>query len=127
MISPIEESTEIQAVPSSALPEETSPKAGKVTRPRVEFEGRYWITDLTAEAKVTESGIGTDIDFKDDLGLKDENFPDVRFTWYTGPKSKLRLAYTQVAYDGDKNIEETIEFGGETYTAGTRVITDLDV
>jgi len=127
VISPIEESTEIQAAPSLPQPEETSRKAEKVTRPRVEFEGRYWITDLTAKAKVTESGIGTGIDFKDDLGLKDENFPDARFTWYTGPNSKLRLAYNQVAYDGDENIERTIEFGGSIYPVGTRVITDLDI
>lgn len=94
---------------------------------KVEFEGRYWITDLTAKAKVTENNIGTDVDFKADLGLKDKNFPEGRFTWYTGPKSKLRLAYTQISYSGDKNVERIIEFGGETYTVGTRVITDLDV
>jgi len=94
---------------------------------QVEFEGHYWITDLTAEAKVTENDIGTDIDFKADLGLEDKNFPDGRFTWYTGPKSKLRLAYTQISYSGDKNVERTIEFGGETYHVGTRVITGLDV
>lgn len=94
---------------------------------KVEFEGRYWITGLTAKAKVTEDGIGTDIDFKADLGLKDKNFPEGRFTWYTGPKSKLRFAYTQISYSGDKNAERTIEFGGETYAVGTRVITDLDV
>jgi hypothetical protein len=94
---------------------------------RVEFEGRYWITDLTAEAKVTEEGIGTEIDFQDDLGLGDENFPEGRFTWYPGPNSKIRLAYTQIAYDGDKNAKRTIEFAGETYTVGTRVITDLEL
>jgi hypothetical protein len=94
---------------------------------KVEFEGRYWITDLTARAKVTENDVGTDIDFKTDLGLKDKNFPDGRFTWYTGPKSKLRLAYTRISYSGDKNVERTIEFGGEIYNVGTRVITDFDV
>jgi len=127
VISPSEENTGVQAAPSLSQPDETLRKAEKETGPRVEFEGRYWITDLTAKAKVTESGIGTDIDFKADLGLKDENFPDVRFTWYTGPKSKLRLAYTQVAYSGAKNVERTIEFNGKTYVVGTRVITDLDV
>jgi len=25
---------------------------------KVEFEGRYWITDLTAKAKVTENDVG---------------------------------------------------------------------
>jgi len=125
--SPIEERAEGQAAPSLFQQEETIRKAERETGVKVEFEGRYWITDFTAEAKVTESGIGTDIDLKGDLGLKDENLPDVRFTWYTGPKSKLRLAYSQVAYSGDETIERTIEFAGETYTIGSRVITDFDV
>jgi len=94
---------------------------------KVEFEGRYWITGLTCTAKVTDNGVGTDINFKSDLGLKNKNFPDGRFTWYTGPNSKLRLAYTQISYSGDKDVEKTIEFGGKTYIDGTRVLTDLDV
>ncbi len=127
VIYPIEERAETQAAPPVSQPEKTLPRAEKRPAPKVEFEGRYWITDLTAKAKVTESRIGTEFDFKDDLGLKDENLPDGRFTWHTGPHSKLRLAYTQVAYSGDKNIERTIEFDGQTYPVGTRVITDLDV
>jgi hypothetical protein len=94
---------------------------------KVELEGRYWITDLSAKAKVTEDNIGTEVNFKDDLGIGDENFPEGRFTWYTGPNSKLRFAYTQISYSGDKNVKRTIEFGGEIYTVGTRVITDLDL
>jgi len=103
---------------------------------KVEFEGRYWITDLTARAKVIENDVGTDIDFNDigtdvdfktDFGFKDENFLDGRFTWYMGPRSKLRFAYTQISYSGDKNLKRTIEFGGEIYDEGTRVITELDV
>ena len=127
VISPIEEQAEILADASTFQQEGNIRKAERETRVKVELEGRYWITDFTAEAKVTESGIGTDIDLKDDLGLKDEDLPDVRFTWNTGPKSKLRLAYSQVAYSGDETIERTIEFAGETYTVGTRVITDFDV
>ena len=102
-------------------------KAEKETRPKFEFEGRYWITDLTASIKNTEFGVGTRVDFTSDLGLDDENLPELRFTWYTGPKSRLRLAYTQVEYSGDENLDRTIEFGGETFTTGTRVETDLDV
>lgn len=95
---------------------------------KVEFEGRYWMTDLTAKAKVSENNIiGTDIDLKSDLGLKDKNFPDGYFTWYMGSKSKVRFAYTQINYSGDKNVERQIEFSGATYTAGARVITDLDM
>jgi len=41
-----------------------------ITETKVEFKGRYRITDLTAKAKVTENNINTDVDFKADFGLK---------------------------------------------------------
>jgi hypothetical protein len=94
---------------------------------RLEFEGRYWFTDLEGRVKVTEADIGTDINFKKDLDIKDEGYPEVRLTWYTGKKSKVRLAYTQVGYDGDAIVQRTILFNGTTYNRGTRVLTDLDI
>jgi hypothetical protein len=94
---------------------------------KLEFEGRYWFTDLEGRVKVTEADIGTDINFKKDLDIKDEGYPEVRLTWYTGKKSKIRLAYTQVGYDGDKNLTKTVEFNGETYNIGTRIETDFDI
>ncbi|MBU1090733.1 MAG: hypothetical protein KKC42_02690, partial [Candidatus Omnitrophica bacterium] len=36
---------------------------------KLEFEGRYWITDLDAKAKVDAAGVGgTTFDLKSDLG-----------------------------------------------------------
>ena len=95
--------------------------------PTIELEGRYWITDLKGKIKVSEADFGESIDFRRDLGIKDENFPEVRLTWYTGPKSKIRLAYTQADFEGDENLNRTVEFEGQTYTAGTRVETDVKV
>lgn len=92
-----------------------------------EFEGRYWITDLDASVRVIESGIGTDFDLKQDLGVKDEDYPEARFTWQMNPDSRLRLAYTQVNYAGHEDISRSIEFGGKTYTAGTRVNSEFDI
>jgi len=94
---------------------------------RLELEGRFWFTDLEGRVRVTDADIGTDIDFKKDLDIKDEGYPEVRLTWYTGKKSKIRFAYTQVGYDGDANLQRTILFDGITYNVGTRVVTDLDV
>jgi hypothetical protein len=95
--------------------------------PTLELEGRYWIPDLSGKVKASETFINTEVDFKRDLGIKDENFPEARLTWYTGPKSKIRLAYTQAGFDGDENLDRTIEFNGQTYTVGTRVETDVKV
>ncbi len=93
----------------------------------MEFEGRYWITDISAKVKVVESSIGTDLDFKSDLGIKDEDFPEARFIWHTSEKNQLRLAYTQVNYSGAQDITRTIEFSGKSYTVGTRVNSELDI
>jgi hypothetical protein len=94
---------------------------------KLEFEGRFWMTDLKGSAKVTQNDIGTNIDFKRDLDIKDENYWEKRITWYTGPKSKIRIAYTQVNYEGDERVERPIRFGEETYIVGTRVETDFDL
>jgi len=75
---------------------------------KLEFEGRFWFTDLEGKVKVTEADIGTDVDFKKDLDIKDEGYPEVRLTWYTGKKSKIRLAYTQVGYEGEADLQRTI-------------------
>jgi len=85
----------------------------------LELEGRYWFTELQGKMKVTDSnGIGTDIDLKDDLGIKDEGIPEIRLTWYTGKKSKIWAAYGQVGYEGDKNVERTIQFEDVSYSLG---------
>jgi hypothetical protein len=91
----------------------------------LEIEGRYWITDLQGKAKVTDHDIGTSIDLKRDFDMKDENYWENRITWYTGPKSKIRFAYTQVHYEGDEILRRTINFGEETFNFGTRVETDV--
>lgn len=94
----------------------------------IEAEGRYWITDLSASASVTANDItGSDLDLEDDLGVGDEDYPEVRLTWHTGPNSRIRFAYTQAGYSGEKNIEQTFTFDGQTYTVGTSVNTDFDV
>jgi hypothetical protein len=94
----------------------------------VEFEGRYWMPDLAAKAKVTESSIaGSDVNFKSELGIKDEDFPEGRFIWHTGPNSRIRAYYTQAQFKGDRIVARTINFDGKTYTAGARVRSKLDL
>jgi hypothetical protein len=94
----------------------------------IELEGRWWWTDLKGKMKVTDSnGVGTDIDLKNDLDIKDGGWPELRLTWYTGKNSRIRIAYTQLDYDGDANLQKTILFDGTTYDVGARVVTDLDI
>jgi len=93
----------------------------------VEFEGRYWITDLNSEARVVESGIGDKFDFKSDLGIKDENLPEGRVCWHIGPKNELRFAYTQAEFEGDQTVSRLIQFEGQTFAIGSRVVSDFKI
>lgn len=94
----------------------------------VEFEGRYWMPDLAAKARVTESNlVGTDVNFKSELGLKDEDFPEGRFTYHLTPNSKIRAFYTQAEFNGDQTVSRQIIFDGKTYDVGTQVKTDLEL
>ena len=94
---------------------------------KVEFEGRYWISELDAKAKVVSNSVGTDFDFQSDLGLGDEDFTEGRIYWNASKNSKIRLAYTEIGYSGSKNITESIEFDGKTYSIGALVNTELDL
>lgn len=96
--------------------------------PLIELEGRYWIADVSASARVKSGSVpGTDIDFKDDLGLGAESLPELRLTVFTGLNSKIRLDYTRVSFDAEKTLAKDIQFSGKTFTANTRVATELDV
>jgi hypothetical protein len=92
---------------------------------RVELEGRYWMPNLTAEAKFSRYGLGTDVNLKEELDLENKNFPYGRLTLATGPNSRLTLGYMKIDYSADTRVERTFDFGGETFTFGTRVVGDL--
>jgi hypothetical protein len=92
-----------------------------------EFEGRYWMPDLKAKAKIEKSNIGSDINFKSDLGIKEENFPEGRVIWNLGEDNLIRLFYTQANFKGDQTLTRSFDFNGKTYTAGTKVTSKLDL
>lgn len=94
----------------------------------IELEGRYWFTDLTSSIKAESRSIpGTDIDFDEDLGLDADDSPEARLTFFTGPFSRIRLAYTRLNFEGDKTLSRTVTFEGETFTANTRVASELEL
>jgi hypothetical protein len=67
------------------------------------------------------------IDLKHDLGMSDERHDDYRLIAWTGPRSRVRFGYMKMDYSGDTSVERTIDFNGETYTVGTRVVSDLSL
>jgi hypothetical protein len=94
----------------------------------VELEGRYWFTDLKASVNAKSGSVpGTDIDFADDLGLESGDAPEARLTFFAGPFSRIRLAYTHLNFEGDKTLGRTITFAGDTFTANARVASELEI
>ncbi|MEK7842089.1 MAG: hypothetical protein AAB197_05385 [Deltaproteobacteria bacterium] len=94
----------------------------------VHVEGRYWFTSLESSVKVTDLGaIGTEINLVDTLGVDDKkNFWEGRIDLNLFDHH-LRYAYMPMSWKGTKNITQSINFAGQTYTANASVDSKLDV
>lgn len=92
----------------------------------LEVEGRYWFTDLSAKAKVTNgSVIGTDVDFVNALGVDDKkNFWEARGAVRIG-NHRIRYGFIPMEWTGSKTIDKTLTFNGKNYTGSTRVDTEI--
>ncbi|MHB1024568.1 MAG: porin family protein [Desulfobacteria bacterium] len=87
--------------------------------------GAYWFPKLTGSAQTNATG-DTRFDFKDTLGVKDENIPFGEAYLRLG-STTLRVGYTQFKFDGDKRLTQTVVFNGTTYSVSDDVISSLDM
>jgi outer membrane protein len=87
--------------------------------------GAYWFPELTGSAQTNVTG-DTRFDFKDTLGVKDEDFPSGEAFLRFG-NTTLRVGYTQLTFDGNKELTQTVVFNGTTYSATDNVISSLDM
>jgi len=87
--------------------------------------GLYWLPSFKADIKVDSAGlVGNTLNLKDTLGVKDESFPS--FEVFVGQgRHHLNVAYTPMAYSGSTSLARDITFYGRTFTAGSKVDTDL--
>lgn len=94
----------------------------------VHVEGRYWFSNLDSTVKVTDASIvGTEIDLVDTLGMDDKkNFWEGRVDLNLG-SHHLRYAYMPLSWDGSKTLTQSVTFQGVTYTASTKVDSNLDI
>jgi outer membrane protein len=87
--------------------------------------GAYWFPRLTGGAQTNTTG-DTRFDFKDTLGVKDENIPFGEAFLRMG-NTTLRVGYAQISFDGSKTITDNVTFNGTTYSAADNVISALDM
>jgi outer membrane protein len=87
--------------------------------------GAYWFPKLSGNAQTNVTG-DTRFDFKDTLGVNDENIPFGEAFLRFG-NTTIRVGYTQFKFDGDKELTQTVVFNGVTYSATDNVISSLDM
>lgn len=85
------------------------------------------MSDAVNRARIDAPQLFTEIDFERDLGLEDRGFPDVTVTVRPTARHRLRFGFTPFRWDGDAQVVRTIQFGNQTYSLGTRVISRLDL
>jgi outer membrane protein len=87
--------------------------------------GAYWFPKLTGSAQTNATG-DTRFDFKDTLGVGDENIPFGEAFLRFG-NTTLRVGYTQLNFDGEKVLTQTVVFNGTTFSVDNNVISALDL
>ena len=87
--------------------------------------GAYWFPKLTGNAQTNTTG-DTRFDFKDTLGVKDEDIPYGEAFLRVG-NTTVRVGYTRFKFDGDKVLTQDVVFNGTTYSVDTNVISKLDL
>ena len=96
--------------------------------PLFEFEGGYWMPKLNGHVFVTDGNRSTDVNFKSDLGLRDDHgIPEGQVILNTGPESNIHATYLYLDSDGSNNLSRTIVYDGRTYPATTHVTSSLKV
>ena len=93
----------------------------------IEIGAGLWIP--TADASISSESLGipgTTIDFKNDLGLTDQRFPEFQLVLKATNRNKLRAQYIPIKFDQSSTITRDIVFNGQRYTVGLPVTSALD-
>ena len=88
-----------------------------------------FVTDRTTDTRLdSDSGVGTDIDFEEDLGF-DRSMSVARFgaNFYVQPRQSVDFAIFDLSRDASRVIDETLEFGDETFTINTLITSTMDL
>ena len=99
------------------------------TRERASLMLGAFITDRDSNTRLdSDQGQGTDINLQDDLGLK-RSLTVARlggYYWMT-PRQRLDFSFFDFSRSATRPIDETIEFGDQTFNINTSVSTQSDL
>jgi hypothetical protein len=99
------------------------------TGERYHIEGSAGFWGPSADMNISSEAlgiVGSKIDFKADLGLKDRRFKELHVVLRPGVKHKLRLQLIPINYTQSSTITRNITFNGQLYRVGIPVKSSLD-
>lgn len=116
------------ALPASA---QFSPRTlnDPATGEEFHIEGAIGLWSPSADMSIASASIPgippTTIDFKNDLGLEDARFREMRLVLRPARKHKFRLQFVPIEYTQQNNITRDIVFNGQLYRVGSPVASTL--
>jgi hypothetical protein len=92
----------------------------------VEVGGYFWSPEPTVLITSESLGIvGTQIDFKEDLGIEKGTFKQLKVVLRPATKHKFRFEYTPIGYDAESTLRRTVVFNGQRFDVAIPVTTEM--
>jgi len=92
----------------------------------IEFGVGLWTPSADITLSSESLGIpGSTIDFKNDLGLTNQKFPEFQVVLRPTKKNKLRAQYIPIKFDQTATLSRDIVFNGQRYVRGLPVTSTL--
>ena len=89
--------------------------------------GAYFPRTTTSAELESRTGVGTNIDFENTLGMKEsKTVPMGTARWRTGERWRVEAEYFQLNRSGDKTIDRTINWGDQTFPVNSTVSSKFD-
>jgi hypothetical protein len=105
------------------------PVSDPATGEQYHIEGGVGLWFPTADIQISSTSLniaGTLIDFKNNLGLQDQHFPEWHLVLRPAKSQKFRLQYIPINYQQSTTLAADIIFNGQRYAVGLPVNSTLD-
>jgi hypothetical protein len=88
-----------------------------------------FVTDRATDTRLdSDSGVGTDINFEEDLGFeRSMSVARLGGTFYMQPRQSIDFGVFDLSRDASRVIDENIEFGDQTYTINSLITSTFDL
>lgn len=88
-----------------------------------------FVTDRATDTRLdSDSGVGTDINFEEELGFeRSMSVARLGGTFYLQPRQSIDFGVFDLSRDASRTIDETIDFGDQTYTVNTLITSTFDL